>query len=228
MLLREIGLEIPYHIDDNISDEESIAMYRKTWNQQEFDFRLMTRCMTSMIDRLTPRITLPDCMKIIIECVDEIWEERVINLLGVCCIQIKFDIDGFFKMDDLQKKQCVIETVLEAISEFEKKKECDLGEVKKVCEFIKQNNYLNEWYWKKAVRRKHKQAQVRVLHEVENVSIFMAIIDNKTKDKKEILAVQEKPDEWFYVQYLGKLEWISDDEVQLLSREGDVVASLTM
>lgn len=129
-------------------------------------------------------------------------------------------------MNDYQKKQYAITKILEALNVLEAKKQYDLEKVKKACEIIIQNDYVNEWYWKKSLRHKHKVAQVKVLHNVDFVSIYIIVSDNQEKRVKEVLAIQEKPDEWFYAKYLGTLQWVSDNEVQLISKEKEIVAKV--
>jgi len=51
------------------------------WKEKRRQFQLMTRCMTSMLERIIPRITTKDCWKILIECVEKPSGNDCINLL---------------------------------------------------------------------------------------------------------------------------------------------------
>ena len=222
MALREIEMDIPYIRNDNVSPDDSVADYEKNWKDKRFKFRLMTRCMTSMIDRLKPRIETEGCSKIVIECVEANPREKIINLDCFFFVQIPFHIDEFFSMDDLSKKQYVIEKVLEAVDVLEIKKGFDLSEIKKVCDTIKQKNYVNEWTWKRTAKRKNRIASVVVKHEIDEVRIYINISDNGSDSGEEYLVACEKPDEWFYSRLFGKLKWASDEEVQLIAKDGEI------
>lgn len=83
--------------------------------------------------------------------------------------------------------------------------------------FYKFNNYEK----KKPVRLKNKSVQIKVLHEVDKVSIYM-IFKDEDKIVEEVLLVEDIPDEWVYSKYLGKLEWVSENKAQLTTKSGDV------
>lgn len=60
--------------------------------------------------------------------------------------------------------------------------------------------------------------QVKVLHEVESVNIYMVFKDSVKNVYIEKLLVSEIPDERVYSKYLGKLEWISSGTARLSTK----------
>ena len=86
MLLKEIEMDLPYQRDDlrieNIRRTGGLEYnkavkkdYELNWKEKRRDFQLMTRCMTSMVSRLLPKIKTEDCWKIIIECSEKVCRE---------------------------------------------------------------------------------------------------------------------------------------------------------
>ncbi len=181
----------------------------------------MTRCMTSMIERIIPRIITKDCWKILIECVEKSPRSECINLLGVYSVQVVFDINMFFGMNNLEKKQYVVTKIREAISKLSQCNFFDLEEIQKACNEIINSNYVNEWFWNKPVKSKQICVQIKVLHEVESVSIYMVFKDSAKNECKEKFLVADIPDERVYSKYLGKLEWISAGVARLSAKNGE-------
>ena len=70
MILKEIEMDLPYVRDTNqehLSADAIKLAYELNWKEKRRQFQLMTRCMTSMLERIIPRINTKDCWKILIE-----------------------------------------------------------------------------------------------------------------------------------------------------------------
>lgn len=221
MKLKEIQMDLPFIYSDDISNEESVKLYQTTWKDKRREFQLFSRCMTSMIERLMPSINTKNYWKIIIECVEGIPKAEGIYMPEILFVQVLFDIDCFYKFDNYEKKKYIINKVLEAVDYLTSCGYLELDELKQTCDVIIKSDYVNEWLWKKPVRLKNKSVQIKVLHEVDKVSIYM-IFKDEDKIVEEVLLVEDIPDEWVYSKYLGKLEWVSENKAQLTTKSGDV------
>ncbi len=219
MIFKEIQMDIPFI--NNKSGNNNIEEYERTWKWKRRQFQLMTRCMTSMIERLIPSIKTEDYWKLLIECVKDNPDAGYKNMLGVCVIQIQFDIEGFFEMDDMEKKQYVIEKILHTIDLLLEYGFLELEVIKETCRSIINNHYVNEWYWKKPIKKKSNSVQVKLVHDIYEISIFM-VFNPDSDSKEEKLLLKALPDEWDYGKYLGKLEWITDNKAQLVGKDGEV------
>lgn len=71
------------------------------------------------------------------------------------------------------------------------------------------------------MKLKQMSVQVKVLHEVESVNIYMVFKDSVKNVYIEKLLVSEIPDERVYSKYLGKLEWISSGTARLSTKNGE-------
>lgn len=224
MILKEIEMDLPYVRDTNQEHLSADAIkldYELNWKEKRRQFQLMTRCMTSMLERIIPRITTKDCWKILIECVEKPFRNNCINLLGVYSVQVLFDINTFWEMNSLEKKKYVVNKIGEAIGTIAQHNFFTVEEIQKACNEIVNSNYVNEWYWNKPVKLNQMSVQVKVLHEVESVNIYMVFKDSIKNVYKEKLLVSEIPDERVYSKYLGKLEWISVGTARLSTKNGE-------
>lgn len=68
MILKEIEMDLPYVRDTDqeyLSAEDIKLDYESNWKGKQRKFQLMTRCMTSIVERIIPRVTTKDCWKIL-------------------------------------------------------------------------------------------------------------------------------------------------------------------
>lgn len=222
MILKEIEMDMPYVRETNLLSEIEIRKdYLINWKEKRRKFQLSTRCMTSMIERLLPRIVTDKCWKLLIECVENITKEDITDLLGVYCVQVKFDFVYFSNINEEEKKKYIILKIREALSNRQLQTVISTSEIEEVCDNIHTLNYCNEWYWKKAVKKKKRKAQIKLVHDIDSVQIYMQVYDEDSCILKEKLLITTIPDERVYCKYLGNVVWISDNSVVLITKSGD-------
>lgn len=231
MKLVEIELDLPYQKNQNFIDEvlkngileyqEATRQdYESNWKEKRRNFQLMTRCMTSMIERIMEPTVTEECWKIIVECVEKQARKEYSNLLGAYVIQVEFDYNMFLTADDYSKKKMVIDTILKGIKKLSNCILFDFNNIVDACKQVADNGYINEWLWGKTIRLKGKNARVKIKHEISKVDILIAFIDRDNQCIKEELIISAIPDERAYAQYLGKLERVSEDVVALIDKSG--------
>lgn len=192
--------------------------YEVNWKELRKSFQLMTRCMTSMIERIMKPIYTKDCWKILIECVSECPETGYKNLLGVYSIQVLFDRDQFFGACDLDKKKMVIAVVQLALEQISDCVEFDVANINDACLQIVKKEYLNEWIWRKAYSREKREAKIKIVHDVNDVKLYVVF----SEESIEKLLLCTAPDERSYGVYLGEFHWISEEETALITQDGDM------
>ena len=230
MRLKEIELDLPYQknvqyikelqILENIEYTDATKRdYEVNWKKIRREFQLRTKCITSMIERIMNPMYTKDCWKILIECVDGNVEKYYKNLLGVYVVQVPFDKQDFFASTAFEQKKKVIDTVLQAICQLDEMVDFDLVTIRNACESVVAKNYYNEWYWNKPVYFEDKCAVIKIIHEISDVKICIEI-------KKDNVLIREKillttlPDERVYSIALGKIQWMSKNEVALITKDG--------
>lgn len=234
MKLSEVEMDLPYQKDEvfirtvqknaAIEYQKALRMdYELNWKEKRREFQLMTKCMTSMIERIMKPIITKDCWKILIECVSNQENRGYRNLLGVYTIQVQINLDIFYSVSDYVKKKMIIDIILEGIQRLSSSVDFELSSITCACIDIANGGYLNEWLWgRKKVSK--KTARIKVQHEIHIVNIFMIFFDEKNMVMKEELIISAVPDERAYGKYLGKLISISKDTVALIDIYGEEVA----
>jgi len=213
-------MDFPYVRDMSRGEYDTVQDYQLNWKQKRRQFQLMTRCMTAMVERIMPQITTKDCWKISIECVEKLSGKEIVNMMGTYEVEVPFDMKLFLEMDSFEKKKYVVTKIREAIRRIAQNNLFDVEGIENACNTVESLNYVNEWYWKKPVKQKHLSVQVKVLHEVECVTISLVFRDSLLNSCKEKILVSALPDEWVYARYLGKLEWISEKTARLSAKTG--------
>lgn len=224
MILKEIEMDLPYVreiVREPLAEDDITLDYELNWKGNRRQFQLATRCMTSMIERTIPRISTKNCWKILIECVNKPFRNKIINSLGVYRVQVPFDIDLFWEMSGLEKKVCIIGKIREALMIIAQNDCFDVSAIVNACDEVVKNNYVNEWYWKKTIKSKNLSVQVKISHEVEGVHLYWVFRDSLKNVQKEKLMISDLPDERVYNKYFGKLEWISDGTARLTAKSGE-------
>ncbi|MGL4483931.1 MAG: hypothetical protein ACRCUS_03195 [Anaerovoracaceae bacterium] len=215
MRIREIELDI--------SDEAYSIKPHSVVRDESWEFGLATRCMTSMIERLIKPIENPlGCWKIVVICEEE-SQHRYQIVGGVLEVGVSFDFNRFWKEDELGKKIIVISKILEAIQILKGQVDLTLQELQRACVEIKEANYDNDWVWKKK-KIESRWAQVRIDHNCKSVDIYLEFLEKFGGVLASKKVISTLPDEWFYVDYLGKLEKVNVDTVKLVSKGNAVVA----
>lgn len=229
MILKELEFDLPYkkneqfiktiQIEEGIEYSEALRRdYDVNWKQARREFQLMTRCITSMIERIMRPTNTKDCWKILIECVDECSFTKCKNLLGVCVVQVKFEYNTFLNQTDYDKKKIIVQKVVEGMDIISNQVSFVVDSIYEACEYIVKHKYVNEWMWNKKVKIKDKIAKIKIKHDVSKLSIFMVFIDQSNTIIKEVFLVNTIPDERHYDRYLFKLVKISENEVALITK----------
>lgn len=236
MKLLEIEMDLPYQINetfvyrkqkDKAMDYQEVlkADYELNWKEKRRAFQLMTRCITSMIERIMQPIETKDCWKIIIECVENLVDTDYRNLLGVYAIQVQIDLGVFCSVEDYKKKEIMIDIILKGVEQLSKNVSFNLNSIKDACMKIINSNYTNEWTWEKK-RIKDKVAVVRICHEIRELNIFVVILNKENEILKKKKIISTIPDERVYDKYLGKLVRIPENIVALIDKSGNEIMRL--
>lgn len=232
MILREIEMDLPYQKNnkyiqqiqeiEGVEYKEAIRKdYEVNWKEKRRAFQLMTRCMTSMIERIMLPTHTENCWKIIFECVSTGGDEGYKNLLGVYVIQVPLSVTEFYNSSQMDKKKLVINKILEGLDRVSNQLPFDTNNIKKACAQIQEREYINEWIWNKSLKVNDKIVQVKIQHEVDVVKIYMIMSNKNHTGFEEMLLIDTIPDERKYGVYLGDLKRISEKEVALISKNGE-------
>jgi len=227
MKLKEIEMDLPYKRDDTYFEKQEMIDCEKitkkedyitNWKGRRREFQLMTRCMTSMVERIMKPLDTEDCWKIIIECIDGGIEDGYKNLLGIYVVQVSIDLEGFWRLNELDKKRATVKKILDGIRKLSNYVSFGMDNIYKACEQIEILEYNNIWYWKKPIKYNQKYVQIMIQHEINILNIYMVFMDIQKNPIEKILLTSTLPDERKYAQFLGELKWISEMSAVLITK----------
>lgn len=234
MYLSEFDLDLPYIADEDkinaimnekncLRNEATKLDYGENWKDKRRQFRLETRNISAMFERLFGRMETKGCSKILVECVDDVKEERVLNFSGVYTVQVKFNYNNFSASDDYQKKQKTLDLLMEGIIIVSRNEDWNIEPFETVYSKIRDANYTNEWVWKKPVKSAGKKFSAEILcqHGVKSIEIYIVLRDKNGGELGRKKVISELPDEFAYAKHLGEVKWLSDNEVALVNKKGD-------
>ena len=234
MYLSEFDLDLPYIADEDkiiaimnekncLRNEATKLDYELNWKDKRLKFRLKTRNISAMFERLFGRMETKDCSKVLVECIDNVKEERVLNFLGVYTVQVKFNYNKFSASDYYKKKQKTLDLLMKGIKIVAENENWNIEPFETVYSKIREANYTNEWVWKKPVKRADKKFSAEILcqHGVESIEIYIVLRDKNGAELDRNKVISELPDEFAYAKHLGEVKWLSDNKALLVNRKGD-------
>lgn len=242
MYLKDIDFDIPYKIkkesieeimvEHGCSYDQAIQKdYEENWKWNiRRRFTLETRCVSSMFLRLLGKIKTEDCSKVLINCVDEKAREGISNCMGIYTVEYFIDYNKFFLKTDYEKKVITLNIIKESINKIVSAKGWNFDPFQEVFEKIIELEYNNFWTFGKRVKNPNKNhsAEIYLEHKVKDIEIYINIRDKKGELIKKELILTELPHEFSYVRHLGKLTWVSENEVQLTNKNSDKVGSIIL
>lgn len=235
MYLKEFEFDLPYqknlvtieHYQKSLGlplEEAQRMDYQENWKSKRHSFRAKTRCISSMLERMTLPIKNEWCKKVIFECYSgSLRDATVKNISGFLHIPVVFDLDTFEKSDDYKKKRMLVQAIVDSSEKIRIALPFCVDEILIGCEKIVQNNYKNEWVWKETRKSKNGYARVRITHDCEEAKIFLDYLALDSSVLRTTLVATCAPDEWDYANYLGKLIR-TQEEIVLISKTGERVS----
>ena len=241
MKLVEFGLDLIYIANEDkialIMDENSIERqettrqdYAQNWKWKRRDFSNQTRCITALFSRLFGYIKTDDCWKILVECVDEVCDSSIINISGVCTVQVESDYEAFMTLDEFGKKKTALELLMTGIRLVAAKQNWDMMPFERTYEGILGLKYVNEWIWNKPIKNSKKNAVacIFIQHNVYQVFISIIINDKAGNELIRKRIITETPNEWSYAAHLGEIKWIDDNTAALINKKKDKSWALSL
>jgi hypothetical protein len=205
-------------IENQCSYEEACQIeYKKNaWDIIAL-FNKQTRYIVSLYCRFFQKYKTEDCKMIIINLMKQITDTRIINCDGMYEIQIQYDYNDFFKLSENNKKKKILDLLKEGIDKIIKEKQWDRNAFDEAYKKVIEVDYVNEWYYKKALRSPTKEYKAAVFceHKKDVFDITIIIMNKKGEEIKRKKVLSLPPREVVFDYYLGKLKWISDDTVVL-------------
>lgn len=236
MKLDQIQLDLPYNPDINVlqtvmahyncSYEEAYQIdYDENWKfeiRRRFD--LETSCVANMFLYYIRPYKTKDCRKIVIDGVEKVTRAYY-SLFGIYTIEYQFNYAEFFLKTKEEKKQSTADIIKECLYLIANEQEWDLEPIRNAFKKMEERNYNHYFTYGKKIKSPNKlfTAELYIEHDIESIDFYIIIRNKQDEVIEKRLIVSESPSIWCYYPYMGKLHWISDNEIQLKDKSGNLI-----
>lgn len=209
--IKEFDMEIPYLMFAPDSSE---------WKKRRREFCNITRCVVALVEKCMVPIPNEKYWKIIVNCVDQpLFMNSIVKDDGETPrIDVPFNYHAFLSLSVEQQKRATLDLLISGVTEALAQLGIDSASFMDACDKALLLNLENEWTHKrKRYLRTPYIAEVQCVHEVNHFYIHL-IIWNKTTEIERHLIADVAPSEWVFWKMLGEVQWLSNNEVALFSR----------
>lgn len=184
-------------------------------------FMLESQHITTLYEKLLERVETNDIWKLLVICKKAEIRKNGINLLGVLEIEIKFDIDNYFKKGEYQKQLLIFDALKRGVCKAISIMQWDPIPFNIALKKSEEIKFKNIWFYKKRLYNPTKMfiAQVFWEHNMYSIDLYLQILDRKKNLVAKVKVVSEIPREPLILSYLGEIKWVSDSKVLLHTKD---------
>lgn len=193
-------------------------------------FRLQTRFLTSSVERkFEPFLNNVGAWKVMVEVVPALTSSRSRNLLGVLTTQVVGDAGEYVTMRRGEREQLALDWLLAGVKNVFSEYGWRTDAIEAAVQGVVSENFRNARIWKKGVLNASKSASADVVVEWDDEQAKVVVVFRNLGGEAvqaSTLCVRP-PSEFAVVPCLGKVTWLDDDTIQLTSRSGSEVWTVT-
>lgn len=149
-------------------------------------------------------------------------DPRIRILVNPTVLQVfrPFDFDAFWGAGDADKKRISLDLLQAGLLEVAEAKGWDSRPLIGAYNKILEADFVNERPWSKSVASRDKSliAQIWCRYDSDKADLFFMIRRKGGRDSRAFITSVKPGDVWIN-DVLGKLEWISEDKVTLISKD---------
>ncbi|MCH6258763.1 hypothetical protein MLD52_19550 [Puniceicoccaceae bacterium K14] len=198
---------------------------------QAADLRLQSRSVLSLFESSIKKYKTKDFKKVVVEVYtgDDNLEPLVSCCLNVCIVKIQEDISSFFSMGTLGKKKYIMKVLFKGLDLLVENRKIDSEILQEGYAEVRKRNFINCWeFGKKSSPNRKSVARLVCEHEIDAFTARLIVEDPSGKVLGDKEVIKERPSEYAFVNFLGKLVWKSPSEVVLLSKAKEEVGKLEL
>ncbi|WP_349408768.1 hypothetical protein [Pseudalkalibacillus sp. SCS-8] len=194
----------------------------------EKNLSFQSRCITALYEECFNEFYTEYIKQINVFCVNDSPKPTLTIVDGFCHVEINYDTNNFFKLDDQEKKEVVLDILKQGINKVVKLNNWESAPFDAAYLCVKEANYQNEYVWKKpkSSPNRNYKAEVKINHDLYSCEIYLVVKDKYGQEIVNKLVSSTKPDEIIFSYFLGELKWLSNYEVALFNKPKSKYASV--
>ena len=168
-----------------------------------------------------PKVQTNGIGKVIISACRVAPAKKLDNMVDVLQLNKPFDFEGYFAADKETRKRIALDFLQAGLLEVAAIQRWDNAPFHEAYKCVLEGNFVNYLTWHKPVSspdRKYK-AQVCCNYDSDKAELFLVVTHRKKVTSKTSVTTVKPGDVWIRCA-IGKLEWLSNTEVQLSPRPG--------
>lgn len=145
-----------------------------------------------------------------------------INRLKIGNAQVQFDFNGYWHLSsDLAKKKQLLAALYLGLFSIAEEISLETEQLKVVKDILLDNDITTEFLWGRGKWNKSKslKAQVYYPFNLSNIELGISIFDKEGQLTQEYKLEETRPHYMFVEPFLGRLNWVSEFELELISKD---------
>lgn len=208
-------------IDLDVMSKESYH-FEKLFNQS-------TQCISSLVLAFLHDFESPPFKKIIFQLYEKLdpdFSDELTFLGDVVVKNSYFDFEHYFEESVANKKRIIFELIFENLRPLCDGYDWSFRQLDEAYSILNDSNLDNFRYLKKKKSNPNRKLKIQLgyHHEIDCIRIVGHIFNKKDELIDEVNFAKIEPHEWFLVQYVGDVKWLSNTEVCLTPKNPDLDA----
>lgn len=192
------------------------------------EFNLSTHCVSSLVLASLFEFESSPCRKVSIELNKEKKESESspVQAGDIFLLTDAFDFERYFKLNDQDKKHEILDVIFRNLVLLAEKCSWDVATITNTYNSLKLTELKNFRYLKKKKSNPSRKLKIQLgyHHEIDCIRIVGHLFNKKDELIEEVNFAKIEPHEWFLVQYVGDVKWLSNTEVCLTPKNPDIDA----
>lgn len=191
-------------------------------------FRSQSRSVTALFEKCFGSMKVARGWKVLVECVPEVNNSGVRDLLGALTIQVVSDVPAVMLLEGEAKQRAFMDLLYKGLLNVINAEGWDESQFRNAMACVDDKGFVNEWWWRKPKwnRSRTMKGKVFCTHTLSGMSAWLVVEDNKGAELVRQLVVKDVRNEFEFVPLLGDVKWATNTRFVLRSTAKEEVGSI--